>query len=106
MIQDLLVNLDWLSWIQKAHHLPLLLAVTIDMMSFLVSEVRILARNLQTISSNSTLNKRAFSLELLKAIGESLFFIIILLKNYVSSTWCLDEFVKIGLIVLPNLDPL
>jgi hypothetical protein len=58
---------------------------------------------------------RPISLELLKAIEESLFAIIIFSKNYVSSTWCLDELVKImeckkemGLIVLPifyDVDP-
>uniref|UniRef100_A0A2N9H5H0 TIR domain-containing protein n=1 Tax=Fagus sylvatica TaxID=28930 RepID=A0A2N9H5H0_FAGSY len=34
---------------------------------------------------------RPISLELLKAIEESLFAIIIFSKNYASSTWCLDE---------------
>ena len=58
---------------------------------------------------------RPISLELLKAIEESLFAIIIFSKNYASSTWCLDELVKImeckkkmGLIVLPifyDVDP-
>ncbi|KAM4068480.1 hypothetical protein ACB094_12G015700 [Castanea mollissima] len=45
---------------------------------------------------------------LLKAIEDSLFAIVVLSKNYASSTWCLDELVKImdcrtnmGLIVLP-----
>ena len=45
---------------------------------------------------------------LLKAIEDSLFAIVVLTKNYASSTWCLDELVKImgckekmGLIVLP-----
>ena len=58
---------------------------------------------------------RPISLELLKAIEESLFAIIIFSKYYASSTWCLDELVKImeckkkmGLIVLPifyDVDP-
>ncbi|XP_075648912.1 TMV resistance protein N-like [Castanea sativa] len=53
--------------------------------------------------------------KLLKTIEESLFAIVILSKNYASSTWCLDELVKImeckkkmGQIVLPifyDVDP-
>ncbi|KAL4594467.1 hypothetical protein ACB092_12G023200 [Castanea dentata] len=46
--------------------------------------------------------------ELFKAIEDSLFIIVVLSKNYASSTWCLDELVKImecekkmGRLVLP-----
>ena len=51
---------------------------------------------------------KTISLDLLKAIEESLFVVVILSKKYASSTWCLDELVKImkcrkkiGLIILP-----
>ena len=61
-----------------------------------------------TFRDEEELEKGKSLRELLKAIEESQFAIVIFSKNYASSTWCLDELVKIvkckeemGLIVLP-----
>ncbi|XP_030927762.1 toll/interleukin-1 receptor-like protein, partial [Quercus lobata] len=62
-----------------------------------------------TYKDNEKLERgKAISTELLKAIEESKFAILILSENYASSTWCLDELAKIisckkemGMIVLP-----
>ena len=66
-------------------------------------------KGLFTFRDEENLDKgKSISLNLLKAIEESRFAIIILSKNYASSTWCLDELAHIvrcmkekGLIVLP-----
>ncbi|KAK9987627.1 hypothetical protein SO802_027866 [Lithocarpus litseifolius] len=69
-----------------------------------------------TFRDNEELERGKYiSMELLKAIEESRFAIVIFSKNYAFSTWCLDELVKIvkcmketGLTVLPifyDVDP-
>ena len=66
-------------------------------------------KGIYTFRDNEKLERgEPISPVLLKAIEDSLFAIVVLSKNYASSTWCLDELVKImdckknmGLIVLP-----
>ena len=69
-----------------------------------------------TFRDNEELERGKYiSMELLKAIEESRFTIVIFSKNYAFSTWCLDELAKIvkciketGLIILPifyDVDP-
>lgn len=49
-----------------------------------------------TFNDNETLDRgKSIAPELLKAIEESSISVIIFSKNYASSTWCLDELVKI-----------
>ncbi|GMY19070.1 TMV resistance protein N-like [Fagus crenata] len=53
-------------------------------------------KGISTFRDDEKLEKgKSLSPELLKAIEESRFAIIILSKNYASSTWCLDELAKI-----------
>ena len=66
-------------------------------------------KGISTFKDDENLERgKPISTELLRAIEESMFAIVILSKKYASSTWCLDELVKImecrkkmGLIVLP-----
>ena len=73
-------------------------------------------RGIHTFKDDTELEAgKSISSELLKAIEESKFSIVILSEDYASSTWCLDELAKIiscsnktGMIVLPvfyNVDP-
>ena len=53
-------------------------------------------KGINTFKDDEKLKKgKSLSLELLKAIEESRFAIVILLKDYASSTWCLDELADI-----------
>ncbi|XP_023897250.1 TMV resistance protein N [Quercus suber] len=73
-------------------------------------------KDIFTFKDDGKLEKgKSISLERLKAIEESRFVIVIFSKNYASSTWCLDELVKVtrwmketGMTILPvfyNVDP-
>uniref|UniRef100_A0A7N2ML09 TIR domain-containing protein n=1 Tax=Quercus lobata TaxID=97700 RepID=A0A7N2ML09_QUELO len=89
-----------------------MLPSTLDML-FMIS---LCLYGIFTFRDNERLESgKSISPELLKAIEESRISIVILSKNYASSTWCLDELAKIiqrmkvmGMIVLPifyNVDP-
>lgn len=53
-------------------------------------------RGIKTFRDDHDLERGGvISLELMKAIEESMFALIILSPNYASSTWCLDELLKI-----------
>ena len=72
-------------------------------------------KDILTFRDEEELEKGKSISQLFKTIEESRFAIIILSKNYASSTWCLDELAKIvkckeemGLVVLPifyDVDP-
>ncbi|KAK2983047.1 hypothetical protein RJ640_001864 [Escallonia rubra] len=76
----------------------------------------LVASNIRTFKDDEDLKRgSSISTELLKAIAGSRFAIVIFSQNYASSSWCLDELVKIiecknlgGLTVLPvfyHVDP-
>ncbi|CAH1435569.1 unnamed protein product [Lactuca virosa] len=73
-------------------------------------------RGLHVFKDDKALHKgKAISRDLLEAIKESRFAVVVFSKNYAGSSWCLDELVKImeckdqmGLMVLPvfyHIDP-
>ncbi|KAI3518084.1 hypothetical protein L1887_06466 [Cichorium endivia] len=72
-------------------------------------------RGIHAFKDDKALDKgKPISLELLKAIEESKFAVVVFSKNYADSSWCLDELVKImechqtGQMVLPvfyHVDP-
>ena len=73
-------------------------------------------RGIYTFKDDEKLQKgKTIKPELFKAIEESRFAVVILSKNYASSTWCLEELVKIidcerekGMTILPifyDVDP-
>ena len=55
----------------------------------------LVGRGIRTFRDNQLRIGEAIALELLKAIEESRFSIIVFSENYARSTWCLDELVKI-----------
>ena len=78
-----------------------------NFMDHLYNALRV--KGINTFRDDEKLERgKPISLELLKAIEESRFAVVILSKDYASSPWCLDELVKIiackedmGKIVLP-----
>ncbi|XP_042942836.1 TMV resistance protein N-like [Carya illinoinensis] len=77
----------------------------------------LIEKGLKTFRDDMDLQKRdEISLALLEAIEQSKIFILVFSKNYTTSTWCLDELIKIlecqkliGQIVRPifyDVDPL
>ena len=76
----------------------------------------LIQKGIHTFKDDKNLDRgKPISTELLKAIGESRFAIVILSKDYASSAWCLDELAHIihckkemGMIILPvfhHVDP-
>lgn len=76
----------------------------------------LIEKGIHTFMDDKELKRgRSISSELMKAIGESKFAVVVFSKNYASSTWCLEELVKIleihekfELIVVPvfyDVDP-